>query len=128
MPSIIFPRTTEEIEVTISGPITVTTEPYTAGLLEAEWVLVGDTGDTVTVIPDSEGAFMVEVQNVSGTEPKTDFVPIDVNGDVVAAGGIWYVEMKIDYTTTPPTQCFSPEVTVTKGDDSAFRYRVTRKA
>ncbi len=126
MPSIIFPRTTEEIEVTISGPITVTTEPYTEGLLEAEWELVTDTG--ATVIPNSKGAFVVEVQNISGTEPNTEFGNILVNGDTVAPGGVWSVEMKIDYTTEPPTQCFTPEVTVTIGDDMAFRYRVTRKA
>lgn len=113
-------------QLTISGDITTTTAPFTPGTLEAEWVLLNTVG--VNVIPDSEGAFKVEVQNTSGTEPGTEFGNILVNGDTLATGGIWWVDSQIDYTTNPPTQCFTPEVSVSLGDDQACRYRITRKA
>jgi hypothetical protein len=119
--NIIFPRTTES--VSIAG---VTIEAASAGTLQAEWVEVTAAG--ATVIPDSAGAFKVEVINVGGLVEGTDFAAIDVNGDTVQSGGQWEAPTFMDYTTSPSTQYFTGTVTVTNASNSAFRYRVTRPA
>lgn len=125
MSNVIFPRDTKEISVNV-GDITIDTGGFSSGLLEAEWVLITAAG--ATAIPLSSGAFKVEVVNVGGSEEGTDLANIVVNGDTVATGGVWEVQAQIDYTTQPPTQYFTPSVTVTNANNSAFRYRVTRPA
>lgn len=108
------------------GDITIDTGGYDSGTLAAEWV--EETAAGTTTIADSLGALLVEVMNVGGTVEGTDFANIVVNGDTVAPGGTWQVQTLFDMTTQPPTQLFTPEVSVVNADNSAFRYRVTKIA
>lgn len=123
MANVIFPRT--RVPSLSAGDITVSAGGFSSATIESEWVEVTASG--ATAIPNSNGAFKVEVVNVGGTVDGTDFAAISVNGDTVEPGGVWESQSHLDYTTSPPTQYFTGTVTVTNAAGSAFRYRVTRK-
>lgn len=107
--------------ITLDG-ITVDIAPADAGTIDAAWTQVTAAG--ATVIPNSDGAFLVEVENVGGLVDGTNPAAIDVNGDTVYSGGRWESKTFTDSTQDPPVQYFSGEVTVTNASGSAFRYRV----
>ncbi|MEO1260562.1 MAG: hypothetical protein AAFZ15_17325 [Bacteroidota bacterium] len=111
------------------GDINVTGESYDAvNIAPLPWSAPVFT-EGPTVIPGSDGALLVEVENVGGKIENASLVDIDVNGDDLAPNNQWRNPpegLSQNRTTTPKKQYFSDTVTVTitASSGGAFRYRV----
>ena len=102
-----------------TGALMVEIEPPAADTQNVEYGTLTATGN----VPNSTGAFEVNVTNVSGTEESTDFdAVITVNGEPLPAGATLPFRAVLDPVLNKFYYC--PLVAVTITGNGAVRYNV----